>query len=66
MSLLPASGRDKSFSYGLENLHRSDGKMTVMFLNVAFIGFNKKILERIEGGIRVRLTAQYVVEGSDR
>jgi hypothetical protein len=31
-----------------------------------FIGFKKKILARLEGGIRVRRTGQYVVEGSDR
>jgi ATP-dependent Clp protease ATP-binding subunit ClpX len=30
------------------------------------IGFKKKILARIELGIRVRRTGQYVVEGSDR
>jgi hypothetical protein len=30
------------------------------------IGFKKKILARLEGGIRVRRTGQYVVEGSDR
>jgi hypothetical protein len=30
------------------------------------IGFKKKILARLEGGIRVRRTGQYVVEASDR
>jgi hypothetical protein len=30
------------------------------------IGFKKKILARLEGGIRVRRAGQYAVEGSDR